>query len=96
MADISSTFLLRSQSQVFSEGSDVSIFACGHLVWKAIEAAPRSPGKRRFVEVSTCIVKPSITAAVPEVVQENQMRRSKPPRKKKKTKQGLSKDRGLG
>ena len=26
------------KAQVFSEGSDVSIFACGHLVWKAIEA----------------------------------------------------------
>ena len=27
------------KAQVFSEGSDVSVFACGHLVWKAIEAA---------------------------------------------------------
>jgi transketolase len=26
------------KAQQFSEGSDVSIFACGHLVWKAIEA----------------------------------------------------------
>src|SRR5579862_2655624 len=26
------------KAQVFSEGNDVSIFACGHLVWKAIEA----------------------------------------------------------
>jgi len=26
------------KAQVFSEGSDVSVFACGHLVWKAIEA----------------------------------------------------------
>src|SRR6185312_1963090 len=26
------------KAQVFSEGSDVSIFACGHLVWKAIQA----------------------------------------------------------
>ena len=26
------------KAQKFSEGSDVSIFACGHLVWKAIEA----------------------------------------------------------
>ncbi|HLX92881.1 MAG TPA: transketolase C-terminal domain-containing protein, partial [Puia sp.] len=26
------------KAQVFSEGPDVSIFACGHLVWKAIEA----------------------------------------------------------
>ena len=26
------------KAQQFSEGSDVTIFACGHLVWKAIEA----------------------------------------------------------
>src|SRR5438128_2805920 len=26
------------KAQVLSEGSDISIFACGHLVWKAIEA----------------------------------------------------------
>jgi len=27
------------KAQVLSEGTDISIFACGHLVWKAIEAA---------------------------------------------------------
>ncbi len=27
------------KAQQFAEGSDVSIFACGHMVWKAIEAA---------------------------------------------------------
>ena len=27
------------KAQRFSEGTDVSVFACGHLVWKAIEAA---------------------------------------------------------
>src|SRR3954470_14494719 len=26
------------KAQFFSEGSDVSVFACGHMVWKAIEA----------------------------------------------------------
>ena len=26
------------KAQVFAEGTDVSIFACGHMVWKAIEA----------------------------------------------------------
>ncbi len=26
------------KAQVFSEGTDLTIFACGHLVWKAIEA----------------------------------------------------------
>jgi transketolase len=27
------------KAQVLAEGTDVSIFACGHLVWKAVEAA---------------------------------------------------------
>ena len=27
------------KAQVLSEGKDISIFACGHLVWKALEAA---------------------------------------------------------
>lgn len=27
------------KAQVLAEGSDVSLFACGHMVWKAIEAA---------------------------------------------------------
>ena len=27
------------KAQQFAQGNDVSIFACGHLVWKAIEAA---------------------------------------------------------
>lgn len=26
------------KAQIFAEGNDVSIFACGHMVWKAIEA----------------------------------------------------------
>ena len=28
------------KAQMLQEGSDVTIFACGHLVWKAIEALP--------------------------------------------------------
>ena len=28
------------KAQIIQEGKDVSIFACGHLVWKAIEALP--------------------------------------------------------
>ena len=28
------------KAQMIKEGADVSIFACGHLVWKAIEALP--------------------------------------------------------
>jgi transketolase len=27
------------KAQILAEGADVSIFACGHMVWKAIEAA---------------------------------------------------------
>ena len=27
------------KAQIIQEGKDVSIFACGHLVWKALEAA---------------------------------------------------------
>ena len=26
------------KAQQLSEGTDISIFACGHMVWKAIEA----------------------------------------------------------
>lgn len=39
------------KAQVFSEGSDVSIFACGHLVWKAIEAGRILEEKGVSVEV---------------------------------------------
>ncbi|HET9055906.1 MAG TPA: transketolase family protein [Chitinophagaceae bacterium] len=37
--------------QQFSEGTDVSIFACGHLVWKAIEAGRILEEKGLSVEV---------------------------------------------
>lgn len=39
------------KAQVFSEGTDVSIFACGHLVWKAIEAGKILEEKGLSVEV---------------------------------------------
>jgi len=39
------------KAQVFQEGSDVSIFACGHLVWKAIEAGKILEAKGISVEV---------------------------------------------
>src|SRR5271170_5056826 len=39
------------KAQTFSEGSDVSIFACGHLVWKAIEAGKILQEKGVSVEV---------------------------------------------
>lgn len=39
------------KAQVFSEGNDVTIFACGHLVWKAIEAGRILEEKGISVEV---------------------------------------------
>ena len=39
------------KAQQFSEGTDVSIFACGHLVWKAIEAGRILEEKGYSVEV---------------------------------------------
>jgi transketolase len=36
--DAAEPFII-GKAQQFAQGSDVSIFACGHLVWKAIEAA---------------------------------------------------------
>lgn len=39
------------KAQYFSEGTDVSIFACGHMVWKAIEAGVILQEKGISVEV---------------------------------------------
>ena len=39
------------KAQILSEGSDISIFACGHLVWKAIEAGKILEQKGFSVEV---------------------------------------------
>lgn len=39
------------KAQFFSEGTDVSIFACGHMVWKAIEAGKILEEKGVSVEV---------------------------------------------
>ena len=39
------------KAQKFSDGSDVSIFACGHMVWKAIEAGRILEEKGISVEV---------------------------------------------
>ncbi len=39
------------KAQMMSEGNDVSIFACGHLVWKAIEAAKILAAKNISCEV---------------------------------------------
>ena len=51
--------------QKFSEGTDVTIFACGHLVWKAIEAGIILQEKGISVEViNVHTIKPLDTEAV--------------------------------
>src|SRR3984885_15167687 len=58
------------KAQVFSEGTDVSIFACGHLVWKAIEAGKILQEKGISVEVINLhTIKPLDTAAIIKSVQ---------------------------
>lgn len=53
------------KAQVFSEGTDVTIFACGHLVWKAIEAGVQLQEKGISVEVINIhTIKPLDEAAV--------------------------------
>jgi transketolase len=53
------------KAQIFSEGTDVSIFACGHLVWKAIEAGKILQEKGISVEVINIhTIKPIDTEAV--------------------------------
>jgi transketolase len=39
------------KAQQFSEGTDVSIFACGHLVWNAIQAGAALQDRGLSVEV---------------------------------------------
>lgn len=45
-----SDFVL-GKAQYFSEGTDVSIFACGHLVWNAIQAGAQLEAEGLSVEV---------------------------------------------
>jgi len=53
------------KAQQFSEGTDVSIFACGHLVWKAIEAGKILEEKGISVEIINIhTIKPLDTAAI--------------------------------
>lgn len=53
------------KAQLFSEGSDVSIFACGHMVWKAIEAGRALEEKGISVEVINIhTIKPLDTEAI--------------------------------
>jgi transketolase len=53
------------KAQQLSEGSDVSIFACGHMVWKAIEAGKILEEKGISVEVINIhTIKPLDTDAI--------------------------------
>ncbi len=53
------------KAQVLNEGTDVSIFACGHLVWKAVEAAKILKGKGISVDlINIHTIKPLDRAAV--------------------------------
>ena len=53
------------KAQFFSEGTDVSIFACGHMVWKAIEAGRILEEKGISVEVVNIhTIKPLDTEAI--------------------------------
>ncbi|WP_026764389.1 MULTISPECIES: transketolase family protein [Sediminibacterium] len=53
------------KAQQLSEGSDISIFACGHMVWKAIEAGRILEEKGISVEVINIhTIKPLDTEAV--------------------------------
>ncbi len=53
------------KAQVLSEGTDVTLFACGHLVWKAIEAGRELEEKGISVElINIHTIKPLDTEAV--------------------------------
>lgn len=53
------------KAQVFSEGTDVSIFACGHMVWQAIQAGIQLEEKGISAEVINIhTIKPLDTEAV--------------------------------
>jgi transketolase len=61
------------KAQKFSNGTDVSIFACGHMVWKAIEAGKILEEKGISVEVINIhTIKPLDTKAVLESIQKTQ------------------------
>lgn len=53
------------KAQQLSEGKDVSIFACGHLVWKAVEAGKQLEAKGYSVElINIHTIKPLDEAAI--------------------------------
>jgi transketolase len=56
---------LAGKAQSFSEGKDVSIFACGHMVWKAIEAGKALEEKGISADIINIhTIKPLDTEAV--------------------------------
>src|SRR6201992_3510522 len=58
------------KAQKFSDGVDVSIFACGHLVWKAIEAGRILEAKGISAEIINLhTIKPLDTAAILKSIQ---------------------------
>ena len=58
------------KAQHFSRGNDISIFACGHLVWKAIEAARILKEKGIHAEIINIhTIKPLDVAAVVASIQ---------------------------
>ncbi|HEY6900875.1 MAG TPA: transketolase family protein [Puia sp.] len=58
------------KAQVLNEGKDVTIFACGHLVWKAIEAGKILEEKGISAEIINLhTIKPLDTAAIIKSVQ---------------------------
>lgn len=53
------------KAQVLAEGTDVSIIACGHLVWMAVEAAKQLAGKGISVDlINMHTIKPLDEAAI--------------------------------
>lgn len=53
------------KAQILAEGTDVSIFACGHMVWKAIEAAKQLANEGISAEVVNIhTIKPLDTEAI--------------------------------
>lgn len=62
--DINEPFVI-GKAQLLNEGSDVSIFACGHLVWEALEAAAELEKEGISAEVINIhTIKPLDTEAI--------------------------------
>ena len=58
------------KAQVLNEGNDITLFACGHLVWKAIEAGRILEEQGLSVElINIHTIKPLDTAAIIQSIQ---------------------------